>query len=148
MGDFTLDGRLVAAHITFHKNGSMMHKQYGEKSLTVKLADVGLPTDTHEDCVTAAKKIIAAAIAAKLPCSGIFFASLHEAQEKTPKTGQEAAKALKEALELGQDVWLSKRGKLVVGTNTTGMKAKGQSTHTAPTLSAAEDAALAAFLKA
>ena len=145
MTTFTLEGRLIMAHIVNHIAGSNAHKQHGAQSMGTKLVKSGgLETDTQAECVSAVKRILQASITAKLPCSGVYFAELGK---KQPKTVKAQAEALAEALEDGQDVWLSRRGGLTVGINSTGQKAEAKNAKPKVELTDEQDAALAAFLK-
>jgi len=149
MSNHSSNGRLIAAHIRNHSEGSKAFETYGSQSLTVKVVKAGgLPTDTQEDCILAAKRAIAAAIKAKLPCSAIYFAHLSEAGIDQPTDANAVALQLEESIDEGYDVWLSKRGGLTVGTNTTGQHKAKAKRSAGPALSKAQNAAITAFLKA
>ncbi len=146
MSEVTLEGRLIAAHIVNHQDGSKAAERHGSQSMSTKLVSKdGLATDTQDECVLAAKRIISTSIAAKLPCSAIYFAELGDNQPETPEA---IASALEAALEEGFDVWLSRRGKLTVGINTTGQKAQAKAAAPKVKQTKAQQEALAAFLKA
>ena len=145
MGIFPeVDYRLVTAHIVHHINGSNSFERYGVKSMTVKVVtDGGLPVSTPDEALVCAKAIIKASITAKLPCSGVFFAHLADAREDQPDSAENVALQLEASLASGNIVWLSKKGKMVVG-RPAGLGArKSKSVHVT---SAAEKKALAAFL--
>jgi hypothetical protein len=143
MTDVYVETRTLVAHITNHIQGSAAFERNGPQSLGTKVVKdgSGLPCDTHEACVKAAKRVIGAAAAAELPCSGVFFADM----DPHPATPADMATALDVALKHGRDVWLSRKGKLTVGQKVAPKKAAGKPKvpHTA-----AQSEALAAFLKA
>lgn len=128
--------------------GSLQYQLHGPTSITLKCAADGLPADDRDDLIEAAKGGIEAAIASDLPFSGIFFANLADAGEDQPSDAEDCAEALEQALEDGADVWLSKRGKLTVGVNKTGMSRKGGGTTSRrPKKTKKQSNAIAAFLK-
>jgi len=138
-----VEARTVVAHITNHIVGSAAHDRNGAQSLGTKVVKdgSGLPCSTHDECVKAAKRVIGAAAAAELPCSGVYFPDM----EPHPETPAAMATALTTCLTNGYDVWLSRKGKLTVGQKAAPKKATGKPKvpHTA-----AQSAALAAFLTA
>jgi len=143
MTETYVEARTLVAHITNHILGSASHERNGPQSLGTKVVKdgSGLPCSTHEECVKAAKRVIGAAAAAELPCSGVFCAGM----DPHPTTPAEMVGALEVALAHGKDVWLSRKGKLTVGQKVAPKKAAGKPKvpHTS-----AQSAALAAFLKA
>ena len=147
MVNFNSAARFIMPKVVNHQPGSMSHDTFGARSAGIKVVGEGsgLPADTQEECETALARCFDYAEKLKMGFSGVFFAFLHEENEAQPTDLANQRKAFAYAQKHGYDCWLSKRGKLTVGHNQTGMKRrKAQPTRALPK---AEATALAAFLK-
>lgn len=146
---FDSAARFIMPTVVTHQPGFKAIEAYGPQSVGTKTKGVtertGLPTSTQEECETALARCFDFAEKMKLPFSGVFFGYLADEKADQPVGLADQRKAAQYGLKQGMDCWLSVKGKLCVGHNTTGMKrrqpgAKRQATKT-------EVAALAAFLK-
>ena len=148
MVDFLSDAsRSVTAHVVNHQSGSNAFKAHGPKSLGLKEPKdgSGFPANTQDECVAIAEKLFRASKAHKIPCSGIFFAYLAENNEGQPNDLETQIEAFRYGIKHDMDCWLSRRGKITVGTNSTGKKRR--TVRPKRELSKSDSAAIASFLK-
>ena len=135
--------------VVTHQPGFKAIKTYGPQSVGTKIKGVtentGLPTDTQEECETALARCFDFAESMKLPFSGVFFGYLADENTAQPVGLANQRKAAQYGLKQGMDCWLSVKGRLTVGHNTTGQKRRQPGVKRS--VSKAETAALAAFLK-
>ena len=150
MVTFDSAARFIMPTVVTHQPGFKAIEAYGPQSVGTKTKGVtdqtGVPTDTQEECETAIARVFDFAEAMKLPCSGVFMAYLADGKAAQPVGLANQRKAAQYGLKQGMDCWLSVKGKLCIGHNTTGTKKRRQP-GVKRQVSKTEETALAAFLK-